>query len=319
MSGKLDCEIVRDLLPSYADGQTSEVTNRALREHLEGCPDCAEALRLMKEPEKTLPPQEKEIDYLKKVKKSGRLAAVLAAAAALLTALFAAALVYFVHGTPEDLNAHAFTVRVEGSTVSLGGSLASSGQGIARVSFTEKDGVVDIKLYTALIMPFNRASFTEAYTAREPVKAVTSGGIVLWENGRAISKTAGRVYAAAHPYVGDMPANQRTANALEIVGRYGAYKNELRTASEPYEWVLILEENIDPAEEAKARERMLSDSCLMIASVGNLGTVTWRYNCGSGQREYTVTAREASETAGGDIKSFASSASGMQRLVEKVR
>ncbi|MEA4934147.1 MAG: zf-HC2 domain-containing protein, partial [Lawsonibacter sp.] len=64
MDKKLDCEIVRDLLPSYVDKLTSETTNRAVEEHLSGCPDCAEALRLMKEPEPAENHPNAEVDYL---------------------------------------------------------------------------------------------------------------------------------------------------------------------------------------------------------------------------------------------------------------
>lgn len=37
---KLPCEIVRDLLPLYLEGLTSEETSRAVRAHLEACPAC---------------------------------------------------------------------------------------------------------------------------------------------------------------------------------------------------------------------------------------------------------------------------------------
>ena len=40
MSQKIPCEVVRDLLPSYIDELTSEVTNRIVRDHLEGCEEC---------------------------------------------------------------------------------------------------------------------------------------------------------------------------------------------------------------------------------------------------------------------------------------
>ena len=37
---QLDCDIVRDLLPLYHDGVVSEVTEEAVREHLDGCQSC---------------------------------------------------------------------------------------------------------------------------------------------------------------------------------------------------------------------------------------------------------------------------------------
>ena len=320
MSKQLDCEIVRDLLPSYVDGQTSNVTNTAIKEHISACHNCADALRRMKEPEKDILSQKKEIDYLKKVKRSKRLTAWITAAATLLIGLIVVGLRVFVHGTAANFNAHAVNVQVEGDVVYVSGNLVSSGEGVARVTFAEKDGVVDIQLFTAPIMPFNRGSFSETYTAKSnAVKAVTSGDLVLWENGETISNIAGRLYAAKNPYIGDMPANQIIANVIGIGERYGTYKNELQTSEEPYGWVIILDDPVDPSHETKNRQRMCSDACLMIAAVDNLGTVTWRYENGSGLQEYTITEKEASEIAGADIKSFAGSASGMQNLVEIVR
>ena len=40
----LPCEVVRDLLPSYVDGLTSETTNGMLEAHLDSCPGCRAAL-----------------------------------------------------------------------------------------------------------------------------------------------------------------------------------------------------------------------------------------------------------------------------------
>ena len=320
MMRQLECEIVRDLLPSYADGQTSEVTNAAVEEHLASCPACAEILRLMREPVKPTPARPEEIDYLKKVKKSRRRTGWTAAVLTFLTALVLACLFIFVHGTETDLNMHAFQVSVDGPVVSVDGSLVSSGEGVARVVFDEHDGVVDIHLFTAPASPFSSGSFNETYTAKSgAVKTVTSGGLVLWDNGKAISRMAGRLYAAKNPYVGSMPANQKIVNILGIHERYGTYTNELQTSSEPYGWTLILEEPVDPLQETKKRQAMQSDACLMIAAVENLGSVTWKYDNGSGQQEYTFSESDATEYAGGDIKSFAQSASGMQELVETVR
>lgn len=39
-----DCDIIKDLLPSYADGLTNETTNAIIEEHLNDCPGCREEL-----------------------------------------------------------------------------------------------------------------------------------------------------------------------------------------------------------------------------------------------------------------------------------
>lgn len=65
----MKCCIVRDLLPGYIDGLTSEETNEEIRIHLENCSACNTVYRQMSE-EIPIEAQaaEKEIDFLKKLK-----------------------------------------------------------------------------------------------------------------------------------------------------------------------------------------------------------------------------------------------------------
>ena len=72
MKNDLTCGVVRDLLPSYADGIAGEETAAAVERHMAECEECRAALHRMKEPEDAAPPEEKEIDYLKKVRRRGR-------------------------------------------------------------------------------------------------------------------------------------------------------------------------------------------------------------------------------------------------------
>ncbi len=44
---KMECEIIRDLLPLYADGVCSEESKELVEKHLEECENCREELRLM--------------------------------------------------------------------------------------------------------------------------------------------------------------------------------------------------------------------------------------------------------------------------------
>ena len=48
MNYRIPCEIIRDLMPMYADGLTSETTNREIRVHLEECGTCREMYERMK-------------------------------------------------------------------------------------------------------------------------------------------------------------------------------------------------------------------------------------------------------------------------------
>ena len=78
---RLDCEIVRDLLPLYHDDVVSEVTKTAVAEHLSECADCAvEFLKLRRElPEETaVTPKKTFADLLRTRRKYRILAAVTA-------------------------------------------------------------------------------------------------------------------------------------------------------------------------------------------------------------------------------------------------
>lgn len=49
MGQKIDCEIVRDLLPNYIEHMTGRATNESIEEHLEGCTKCKEIYLEMRE------------------------------------------------------------------------------------------------------------------------------------------------------------------------------------------------------------------------------------------------------------------------------
>ena len=51
----MNCEIVRDLLPLYADGLCSEESRKAMEEHLKTCRECRELLAQVQETAKTAP------------------------------------------------------------------------------------------------------------------------------------------------------------------------------------------------------------------------------------------------------------------------
>lgn len=48
MSKEKECEIIRDLLPLYADDVCSERSRQLIEEHLQGCPDCTAMLEKLK-------------------------------------------------------------------------------------------------------------------------------------------------------------------------------------------------------------------------------------------------------------------------------
>lgn len=80
---KLECCIVRDLLPSYLENLTEPETAALVKEHLEGCPACRELETSMRG---TLPVErapKQELRFLRRVKRARLAAAVLSLLAAL--------------------------------------------------------------------------------------------------------------------------------------------------------------------------------------------------------------------------------------------
>lgn len=315
MKNDLSCEIVRDLLPSYLDGVVCDASKAAVERHIEECPDCRETLRRMKEPEETAPTEEKEIDYLKKVRRrsSRKVTAILAAVALL---AIAAMVRLFYIGYPVDSRVIATAVTVRDGTVRLTGTLTDSAQSVCRANITQnEDGGVEAQIYAAPAIFSHSGDFTWEYPTTRDVTSVSVNGLVLWENGESIDWLTARLYEAKNPYVGDMSANANIASLLRVSKRVGSFTNELQTDAKPYGWTLLLEEPVAQEKEKSIKEEMQKCSCVLLAEIENLGTITWKYETEAGKETFTVTTADASKLAGQDIKTCAVSASELQKLL----
>lgn len=116
---KISCNIIRDLLPLYAEDLASEDTRTLVDEHLCTCEDCTEALNDMKK--KAPVPVEVAPDSLQKVKKTIRRKRVLSVTAALLTLITLASAVFTFLFTPFQLTMEQalddFYIREDGAVV----------------------------------------------------------------------------------------------------------------------------------------------------------------------------------------------------------
>lgn len=65
---KISCEVIRDLLPLYADGVESAESRRLVEEHLAGCRDCARLLENMRRNETEVELKAEKADVLAKQK-----------------------------------------------------------------------------------------------------------------------------------------------------------------------------------------------------------------------------------------------------------
>ena len=98
---KIDCNIIRDLLPLYEDNVASQETQELIRTHLVDCLDCREELRKMRTPISLPPAGDEEavkrfLEYRAEVrrKQNRKIIRLMAIAAAIVTVLIASLLWY---------------------------------------------------------------------------------------------------------------------------------------------------------------------------------------------------------------------------------
>ncbi len=80
MEKKIECEIVQDLLLGYVDDTLNAESKRLVEKHLIECENCIERLKEIKEDIKQNENnQQKEIDYLKKIRRKSKIKSILMA------------------------------------------------------------------------------------------------------------------------------------------------------------------------------------------------------------------------------------------------
>lgn len=316
MKQKLSCEIIRDLLPSYAEGLTSAASNDAVRTHLESCPKCRQALADMREPghEETAV----EIDYLKTVRRRTKKKIILAVLGAVASVALFLCVWIFAIGSPAPAYLLDYQIDVDGTSVSLGGVSRETYKRYTFTTIREQDGILDVTVRFAPSRLDGGDLFVKTYQAKEPIQAIRINGQVVWEDQITVSELASLLFDAKNPYIGDMTANQRVADILAIADQFGSYTNELHTVTEPYGWDINLKRAFAGAQLEHSRELMEREACLLLATVGNLGYVTWNYTVDGTAESLTITAEDATERAGQDIKQCAETRAGLTRLIESL-
>ncbi len=315
---ELPCEVVRDLLPSYVDGLTSETTNRLVDGHVEGCEGCRAALDAMRAPSAE-PAEEgrpREIDYLRKNRRHNRAVVLWSLSGALLLAFAILAARLFVVGE-EGNTVIPFDIQVDGNRLSARLMCVDSIRVVSRIEYEENDGVVTLRTRCVLASFLHGGEARAEYTASEPIRQVRTAERVFWDDGVNISTLAANVYETRHDYVGDMPANGRTANALNLSGEFGPYENELQTSQTPYRWTIRLQTDLPADRRGWFENRMDAAACVLLATVGNLDEVSFAYTSDGEALEKTVTAADASALLGRSVKDCADSPRLLHELLQK--
>ena len=273
---KLPCDIIQDLLPSYADGLTSPASSEAIEAHLAECPTCAAAYAAMqtgsiedaKGSEESGSEGFPEIDYLKKIRSTNRKRILIAAVLVLLLTGFGVWAKVYLYGSPiEDFHllvtndTDSRVVKTETFTDQNGETRTfshatsetlvfncwieeSSGLAFSHYKLKETDDGLDIIVYA---VPASRFRQLRTLQIKVPVSYDEDGKNVnptavnikgdTYNSYGLITKKAKELYAARNPYIGDISADLRLANLLGIGEAIGSYTNKLNTQeSEGFEY-----------------------------------------------------------------------------------
>ncbi len=312
-TSKIPCAVIKDLLPSYAENLTGEETGELVREHLEECPDCKAAYEAMRGeiPQETgensgIAAEPPEIDYLKKIRNTGRKKIIAAVLIVLLLAGAAVLAKVYLYGSPiEDFHMTVSSQCAEASAESeeTGESEEfmifscwiekSRGQAFTHYKIRETGDGKEIVLYAAPASIFHKDTTMQIWIPI-PVKTVngniyvedlqesiTIKGDTYGEHGW-VTKRAKELYAARNPYIGAISADQEIANILGIGEKLGSYTSKLDTEEKegyeyPYGWELLFDRTWKEAEIDANNEKMKHYGYALLALIDNCGEISWTY------------------------------------------
>jgi len=320
---KLPCEVVQDLFPAYIEELSSEATKSLVEEHVVNCEHCKKVLSMMNNPgiePLELLKEKKEIDFLKKTRRRNRKKLVLAVVTTMFVLLLCMIVKQWLIGSYIPGEYVACQVQVKGNELSVNGTLLDARYQISNVKFAEENGVVTISFQIVRRGPFGESRVEQTYMAKQPITAVHLGERILWADGKNISAITSAVYQTGHPYIGDMPANDETANALNLRLGLGNYTSEIQTTTEPYEWKFLLDWDAGYILYNSALEkinRMDSYAYILLAVIDNLEKVVYEYRWGNIPALRIITKEQATEFAGEDIKRVGKDIAKLQQLMEQ--
>ncbi|WP_461811986.1 DUF4825 domain-containing protein [Faecalimonas sp.] len=319
MKNKLPCGVIEDLLPLYVEQLTSDCTKEMIEGHIETCTKCREKLERMQKPsmyEKN-DEEEMEIDFLKKTKKGYRKKIVISMISVLALCILVFLGKTFIVGekvSPELIVNH---IGVKNNEITVQATSIVEDIQIKNIGFKEKDGILELtyrgvpSMRTDTTLPYEKT-----YSAKGKIKEIKVGNRIVWHNEKKISKLTSDVFNSRHDYIGDPSKNAKTMEALGVGEVLGTYENELQTKKEPYGWKITLKEPIQPNEKTMKIEKMKAYSCVLLGVIRNLGEITFEYSNLGKQETMTITAEEATNYFGKNIKIVGTEIEELEALVD---
>ncbi len=317
----IPCEVIRDLLPSYVDKLTSEVTNDIVKAHLAECKECAGEYERMISPEKVITNEDKkEVAFLKKQKNKARNAIICGVLVTIICVIAALGVKLCAIGKESNPHSLALEYNVNDRTIDFKCELMNAGPfaRITGISFDVEDGRLDIRVREAVRIPFGgNTGAGGKFEAGEQFDAIYLNDWLIWQDGVKISSDVAKLYGYKNEYVGNASADVNLAYALGIRETFGEFTNELYTSEEPYGWTLSFSEGFNPKKSKDDTEEILTKyGTVLLSMVGNLSYVEFEYIDGNEKTLLKVTAEDASAYIGADVKKAAESVADLQRLIK---
>lgn len=258
MKNDLTCEVVQDLLPSYVDHLTSDVTNTAIETHIRECADCRRILSDMQTPEPV--PAEtatdaSTIDFLKKSNKRNKrriLAAIL-----IVTLLLGSIWGYRTYFYPAPLKNtalidYAVTVK-DNKTIQIKGSLTDQTLGVAGIDYScdpDHPETVTINVKTNRISAAGHNTFSDKKTETHAVKKVYVNDQIAWEDGTSILPKAAQIMPRSiHTSVICLPMKKHLrhlASPMYFRLQTSNCRPRKPLTAGPYIWMTHLQKNSRP-------------------------------------------------------------------------
>ncbi len=192
-----------------------------------------------------------------------------------------------------------------------------------RLYFSCKARQVYSKLFDYLYKRETPETITKNGSARNEITQVYLNDTLIWEDGNSISAVTSDLFDAAHPYVGAMPENEKSAMVLHL-NVFGNYTNELHSNDKvPNGWEIIYRNKFSLNREAFMKKYLTAAAYGLLATLNNLNYISFKYSVieelGGTETEKVlkVTLEDATKFIGEDIKAVGRDIVKLEKLLNK--
>lgn len=277
---KNKCNIIKDLLPSYVDGLTSNDTNEFVEEHLNTCKDCSDEIKKYKSIEiKEKEETKKSIDYLKKPRR--KLKGVIALFSMIIIGIFA----FLIVPKPDkNLDLTAFDYNIVNDNLEVKISPLSSNRFIRLKEIINNDEI-HLQTYTTPLSFLGDYSVNYIVSGKEDKKIYLNDTLIS-EKGQYFDQNNIKLFENRIEYIGDNSGVSNIINMLKL-SNFSTYNIEIQSTSEPYGLKFNFTEEI--VENDNTINFLNTIGKYVMALVNNCDYVTFSYN----ENQYTVNREDS--------------------------